>query len=59
MNNKQKSGQLKVLKLAETDRFFAASGVHLPPHDRGQFHYRHAAFSSHLKPKIGNILTKV
>ena len=30
----------------ETDRFFAASGVQLAQHDRGQFHYKRAAFSS-------------
>jgi hypothetical protein len=27
-------------------------------HDRGKFHYRHAAFSSQLKSKCGNILGK-
>jgi hypothetical protein len=42
----------------ETDRFFAASEVQLPQHDRGQFHYRHAAFSSQLKSKCGNLLAK-
>jgi hypothetical protein len=43
----------------ETDRFFAASGVQLVQSDRGQFHYRRAAFSSQLKSKVGNNLTKV
>ena len=33
----------------ETDRFFAASGVQLVQDHRGQFHFRRAAFSSHLK----------
>jgi hypothetical protein len=42
----------------DTDRFFAASGVQLAQHDRGQFHYRRAAFSSQLKSKVGNILAK-
>jgi hypothetical protein len=42
----------------ETDRFFAASGVQLAQSNRGQFHYRHAAFSSHLKSKSGNIHAK-
>jgi hypothetical protein len=49
----------------ETDRFFAAPGVQLAQHDRGQFHYRRAAFSSQLKAlsceekaKVGNILAK-
>ena len=42
----------------ETDRFFAASGVQLAQHDRGQFHYKRAAFSSQLKSKVGNILAK-
>jgi hypothetical protein len=44
----------------ETDRFFTASGVQLPQSTSGQFHYRRAAFSSHLrgKSKIGNILGK-
>ena len=42
------------------DRFFAASGVQLAQHDRDQFHwgYRRAAFSSHLKVKVSNILVK-
>jgi hypothetical protein len=42
----------------ETDRFFAASEVQLPQHDRGQFHYRHTVFSSQLKSKCGNLLVK-
>ena len=42
----------------ETDRFLAASGVQLAQHDRGQFHYRRAAFSSQLKSRVGNILAK-
>jgi hypothetical protein len=42
----------------ETDRFFAASGVQLAQHDRGQFHFRRAAFSSQLKAKVGLALAK-
>ena len=42
----------------ETDRFFAASGVQLPPSNRGPFHYLRAACSSILKSRVGNILTK-
>jgi hypothetical protein len=42
----------------ETDRFFAASGVHLVKHDRGLYDFLRAAFSSQLKSKIGNILAK-
>jgi hypothetical protein len=42
----------------ETDRFFAASGVQLAQTDRGQFHFRHAAFSQHLKSKVGLVLAK-
>jgi hypothetical protein len=42
----------------ETDRFFAASGIQLAQNDRGQFHFRRAAFSSQLKSKVGNILSK-
>ncbi len=42
----------------ETDRFFAASGVQFAQSDRGQFHYKRAAFSSQLKSKVGSILTK-
>ena len=39
--------------------FFAASGVQLTQSNRGQFHYRRAAFSSQLKAKVGCILAKV
>jgi hypothetical protein len=42
----------------ETDRFFAASGVQLAQTDRGQFHFRRAAFSQHLKRKVGLVLAK-
>jgi hypothetical protein len=42
----------------ETDRFFAGSGVQLVQHDRGQFHYRRAAFSAQLKSKRDTILAK-
>ena len=42
----------------ETDRFFAASRVQPAQSDRGQFHYKRAAFSSQLKSKVGNILAK-
>jgi hypothetical protein len=42
----------------ETDRFFTASGLQLAQHDRGQFHFRRAAFSAQLKSKCGNILVK-
>jgi hypothetical protein len=34
------------------------SGVQLAKSDRGQFHYRRSAFSSQIKSKVGNILTK-
>jgi hypothetical protein len=37
---------------------FAASGVQLVQPDRDQFHYLRVVFSSHLKTKMGNILTK-
>jgi hypothetical protein len=36
----------------ETDRFFAASGVHLPEQNCGLFRFRRAAFSVTLKTKI-------
>ena len=49
---------VRLLILQETDRFFAASGVQLAQHDRGQFHYRRAAFSSQLKSKVGSTLAK-
>ena len=42
----------------ETDRFFAVSGVQFVQSTSGQFHFRHTAFSSHLKSKVGNILAK-
>ena len=42
----------------ETDRFFTASGVLSAQSDRGFFHYLRVAFSSILKPRVGNILTK-
>ena len=42
----------------EIDRFFAASGVQLVKTHRGMFHYIRAAFSSTLKSRVGNILTK-
>ncbi len=42
----------------ETDRFFAASGVQSAQSDRGQFHFRRAAFSQHLKSKVGLALAK-
>ncbi len=41
----------------ETDRFFTTSGV-LSAQSRGFFHYHHAAFSSMIKSRVGNILTK-
>jgi hypothetical protein len=43
----------------ETDRFFAASGVQLAQTDRGQFHFRRAAFVQQLKSRVGLALTKV
>ncbi len=43
----------------ETDRFFAASGVQLAQSTSGQFHFKHVVFSSHLRSKVVNILTKV
>ena len=42
----------------ETDRFFAISGVQLAQSNRGQFHYRRAAFSSQLKAKVGSTLAR-
>ena len=38
----------------ETGRFFAASGVQLAQHDRGQFHFHRAAFSAQIKEKVGS-----
>ena len=42
----------------ETDRFFAASEVQLAQTDRGQFHFRRAAFASQLKSRVGLALAK-
>jgi hypothetical protein len=42
----------------ETDRFFASSGVLSGQSDRGFFHYRRAAFSTHLKSKVDLALAK-
>jgi hypothetical protein len=42
----------------ETDRFFAASGLQLVKHDRGQFHFLRAAFSSQLKSRVDLALAK-
>jgi hypothetical protein len=43
----------------ETDSFFAASGVQSAQSTSGGFfHFRHAAFSSGLKSKVGLALTK-
>jgi hypothetical protein len=42
----------------ETDRFFAASGVHPAQTQRDMFHFRHAAFSHQLKGKVGLVLAK-
>ena len=42
----------------ETDHFFAASGVHHAQPNRGQFHYRHAAFFSQLKAKADLVSAK-
>ena len=42
----------------ETDRFFAASGVQSAQFDRGQFHFRRAAFSHHLKSNVSLALAK-
>ena len=41
-----------------TDRFFAASGAQLTQPNSGLFHFRRAAFSSHLKAKVGSTLAK-
>ena len=43
----------------ETDRFFAASGVQSAQSTSDHFHFRHTAFSSQLKSKVGNILDEV
>jgi hypothetical protein len=42
----------------ETDRFFPASGVQLAQTKCGLFHYHLVAFSSMIKSRVGNILTK-
>jgi hypothetical protein len=43
----------------ETDRFFAASGVHLAEtHPGGQFTFRRAAFLTQLQNKVGLTLAK-
>jgi hypothetical protein len=42
----------------ETDLFFAASGVQLAQSTSGQFHFKRAAFSSQVRVKVVNILTK-
>ena len=43
----------------ETDRFFAASGVHPEQHTSGGlFHFKHTVFLSQLKAKVGNTLAK-
>jgi len=42
----------------KTDHFFPASGVQLAQSDRDQFHHRHVLFSSQIKSKVDNILTK-
>ena len=43
----------------ETDRFFEVSGDRLTQSTSDQCHYRLKVFSSNLKSKVGNILTKV
>ncbi len=42
----------------ETDRFFATSGVPSAQSDRGQFHFRRAAFSQLIKSKVSLTLSK-
>jgi hypothetical protein len=39
-------------------RYFAASGVQLAETDRGQFHFRRAAFSAQLKSRVDLTLGK-
>jgi len=41
----------------ETDRFFAASGVHLAQ-SNNQFHHHRTVFSSQIKSRVGHILAK-
>jgi hypothetical protein len=43
----------------KTGRFLETSGVQFAQNDRDQFHFRHSVFSSHLKSRVGNILSKV
>jgi hypothetical protein len=43
----------------ETDRFFAASGVQLVQPTSGLFHFLRVVFSSNVKAKVGNILSKL
>ena len=38
--------------------FFATSGVQLPQHNSGLFHFRHSVYSAQLKSKCGNLLAK-
>jgi hypothetical protein len=42
----------------KTECFFTVSGVLSSQSDRGFFHYHRAAFSSMLKSRVGNIITK-
>ena len=42
----------------ETDLFFASSGVQLVQPTSDQFHFRRSTFSTHLRAKIDNIVTK-
>jgi hypothetical protein len=41
------------------DRFFAASGVEHPQHNKDQCRFHRVAFYSQLKCKVGNIVDKV
>ena len=38
--------------------FLTVSGVQFEEHDRGHFHFLRVSFSSQIKSKVGNILTK-
>ena len=40
------------------NNIFTGSGVQLPQHDRGQFHFRHTVSPSQIKSKIENIIVK-
>ena len=42
----------------ETDRFFAASGVHPAQSNRGTFHFKRVAFLGQVKTKIDSSLDK-